>query len=58
MNLPTACITGPNADIERKFREIRLYRVAPILTNMILNFIAEHVLGLPRSYSVRPAETS
>jgi alkylation response protein AidB-like acyl-CoA dehydrogenase len=37
-------------DIERKFRETRLYMVAPISTNMILNFIAEHVLGLPRSY--------
>ncbi len=37
-------------DIERKFRETRLYQVAPISTNMILNFIAEHVLGLPRSY--------
>jgi acyl-CoA dehydrogenase len=37
-------------DIERKFRETRLYMVAPISTNMILNFVAEHVLGLPRSY--------
>src|SRR5215813_6996701 len=37
-------------DIERKFREARLYTVAPISTNMILNFVAEHVLGLPRSY--------
>ena len=37
-------------DIERKFRETRLYQVAPISTNMILNFVAEHVLGLPRSY--------
>ena len=37
-------------DIERKFREARLYQVAPISTNMILSFIAEHVLGLPRSY--------
>jgi acyl-CoA dehydrogenase len=37
-------------DIERKFRETRLYQVAPISTNMILNYIAEHVLGLPRSY--------
>ena len=37
-------------DIERKFRETRLYTVAPISTNMILNFVAEHVLGLPRSY--------
>jgi alkylation response protein AidB-like acyl-CoA dehydrogenase len=37
-------------DIERKFRETRLYMVAPISTNMILNFVAEPVLGLPRSY--------
>ncbi len=37
-------------DIERKFRETRLYQVAPISTNMILAYIAEHVLGLPRSY--------
>jgi acyl-CoA dehydrogenase len=37
-------------DIERKFRETRLYQVAPISTNMILSFVAEHVLGLPRSY--------
>jgi alkylation response protein AidB-like acyl-CoA dehydrogenase len=37
-------------DIERKFRETRLYQVAPISTNMILSFLAEHVLGLPRSY--------
>lgn len=37
-------------DIERKFREARLYQVAPISTNLILSYIAEHVLGLPRSY--------
>jgi acyl-CoA dehydrogenase len=37
-------------DIERKFRETRLYQVAPISTNLILSFLAEHVLGLPRSY--------
>ncbi|MFN5644967.1 MAG: acyl-CoA dehydrogenase family protein [Sphingomonadales bacterium] len=37
-------------DVERKFRETRLYQVAPISTNMILSFVAEHVLGLPRSY--------
>lgn len=37
-------------DIERKFRETRLYQVAPISTNLILSFIAEHVLGQPRSY--------
>jgi alkylation response protein AidB-like acyl-CoA dehydrogenase len=37
-------------DVERKFREARLYTVAPISTNMVLNFVAEHVLELPRSY--------
>jgi acyl-CoA dehydrogenase len=37
-------------DIERKFRETRLYQVAPISTNMILTYLAEHVLGMPRSY--------
>ncbi len=37
-------------DIERKFRESRLYQVAPISTNLILSYLAEHVLGLPRSY--------
>ena len=37
-------------DIERKFRETRLYQVAPISTNLILAYVAEHVLGLPRSY--------
>ncbi|HUC16911.1 MAG TPA: acyl-CoA dehydrogenase family protein [Acetobacteraceae bacterium] len=37
-------------DIERKYREARLYQVAPISTNLILSYIAEHVLGLPRSY--------
>jgi len=37
-------------DVERKFRETRLYQVAPISTNMILSYVAEHVLGLPRSY--------
>jgi hypothetical protein len=37
-------------DIERKFREARLYQVAPISTNLILAYLAEHVLGLPRSY--------
>ena len=37
-------------DVERKFRETRLYQVAPISTNMILSYLAEHVLGLPRSY--------
>ncbi len=37
-------------DIERKFRETRLYQVAPISTNMILSYIGEHVLGMPRSF--------
>jgi acyl-CoA dehydrogenase len=37
-------------DIERKFRETRLYQVAPISTNMIFSYVAEHVLGLPRSF--------
>lgn len=37
-------------DVERKFRETRLYTVAPISTNLILSYLAEHVLGLPRSY--------
>ncbi len=37
-------------DVERKFREVRLYQVAPISTNLILSYIAEHVLGLPRSF--------
>ena len=37
-------------DVERKFRETRLYQIAPISTNLILSYLAEHVLGLPRSY--------
>jgi acyl-CoA dehydrogenase len=37
-------------DIERKFRETRLYQVAPVSTNLILSYVAEHLLGLPRSY--------
>ena len=37
-------------DIERKFRETRLYRIAPVSTNLILSYLAEHVLGLPRSF--------
>ncbi len=37
-------------DVERKFRETRLYQIAPISTNLILSYIAEHVLGLPRSF--------
>ena len=41
-------------DVERKFRETRLYQVAPISTNLILSYVAEHVLGLPRSLLMRP----
>ena len=37
-------------DIERKFRESRLYQVAPISTNLILSYLSEHVLGMPRSF--------
>jgi acyl-CoA dehydrogenase len=37
-------------DIERKFRETRLYQIAPISTNLILSYVAEHMLGLPRSF--------
>ena len=37
-------------DVERKFRETRLYQVAPISTNLVLSYLSEHVLGLPRSY--------
>jgi len=37
-------------DVERKFREARLYQVAPVSTNLILSYIAEHVLSMPRSY--------
>ena len=37
-------------DVERKYREARLYRVAPISTNLVLGYLAEHILGLPRSY--------
>jgi acyl-CoA dehydrogenase len=37
-------------DIERKWREIRLYQTAPISTNLILAYIGQHVLGMPRSY--------
>ena len=37
-------------DVERKYRETRLYQIAPISTNLILSYLAEHVLGLPRSY--------
>jgi acyl-CoA dehydrogenase len=37
-------------DIERKFRETRLYSVAPVSNNLVLAYVAEHALGLPRSY--------
>ena len=37
-------------DVERKYREARLYQVAPISTNMILSYIAEKILGMPKSY--------
>jgi acyl-CoA dehydrogenase len=37
-------------DVERKFRETRLYQVAPISTNLILSYLGEHVLGMPRSF--------
>ncbi|MGE4242828.1 acyl-CoA dehydrogenase family protein [Ramlibacter sp.] len=37
-------------DVERKFRETRLYQVAPVSTNMIFSYVAEHILGLPRSF--------
>ena len=37
-------------DVERKFRETRLFQVAPISTNLILSYVAEHVLGLPRTF--------
>ena len=44
------CGFAKEYDIERKFRETRLYQVAPISTNLILSFIGEHVLGMPRSF--------
>jgi acyl-CoA dehydrogenase len=37
-------------DVERKFRETRLYQVAPISTNLVYSYVAEHLLGLPRSF--------
>ena len=37
-------------DVERKFRETRLFQVAPISTNLILSYVGEHVLGMPRSF--------
>jgi acyl-CoA dehydrogenase len=47
----TAASASPHEyDVERKFRETRLYQVAPISTNLILSYVAEHLLGLPRSF--------
>ncbi len=37
-------------DVERKWREVRVMQVAPVSTNLILSYVAEHVLGMPRSY--------
>ena len=37
-------------DVERKWRETRLYQIAPVSTNLILAYVGEHVLGMPRSY--------
>ena len=37
-------------DVERYWREVRLFRIAPISQEMVMNYVAEHVLGLPRSY--------
>ena len=37
-------------DIERKWREVRLYQIAPISTNLVLAYLGQHVLGMPRSY--------
>ncbi len=48
---PMAASASPQEyDIERKWREVRLYQTAPISTNMVLAYVAQHVLGLPRSY--------
>ena len=52
---PHSCYAGgygfaTEFDVERKWRETRLYRVAPISTNLIMSFVAQNVLGLPRSY--------
>ena len=53
--MPASSSTAASAsraeyDVERKFRETRLYQVAPISTNLILSYVAEHMLGLPRSF--------
>ena len=37
-------------DVERKFREARLYRTAPVNNNLVMAYVGEHVLGMPRSY--------
>jgi acyl-CoA dehydrogenase len=37
-------------DVERKFRETKLYQIAPISTNLILSYLGEHILGMPRSF--------
>ena len=37
-------------DVERKFREAKLYQIAPVSNNLVLSYLAQHVLGLPRSY--------
>ena len=42
--------TRQEYDIERKFRETRLYRVAPISSNLVRSFVADKVLGMPKSY--------
>ena len=54
---PNACLQthggygfAAEYDVERKFRETRLYQVAPVSTNLILAYVGEHVLGMPRSY--------
>jgi hypothetical protein len=49
-NMAKMLAADASYDIERKFRETRLYQVAPISTNLILAYLAEHVLGMPRSY--------
>ena len=48
---PTAGSASPQEyDVERKFRETRLYTIAPVSNNLVLAYVAQHVLGLPRSY--------
>ena len=51
LNTPTAASASPPSyDIERKFRETRLYTIAPVSSNLILAYLGQHVLGMPRSY--------